>query len=89
MLCRDAPEELTCSTSISKLLKAHLEETGYDDDLKDLAKGKSYFIRAGTHSDSNAETARTQDEPNLARLLDTITPKAKGQSAVFYCLAKE
>ena len=24
---------------ISKLLKARLEETGYDDDLKDLAKG--------------------------------------------------
>lgn len=30
------------SISISKLLKARLEETGYDDDLKDLAKGMSH-----------------------------------------------
>lgn len=32
------------STRISKLLKARLEETGYDDDLKDLAKGTHLSI---------------------------------------------
>lgn len=39
----DRPQELIFR--ISKLLRAQLEESGFDDDIKDLAKGES---RAGS-----------------------------------------
>lgn len=65
---------------ISKLLKARLEETGYDDDLKDLAKGMLHSSRFSQDimADKVIETARKQDEPKLSNLLDIITPKARG-----------
>jgi hypothetical protein len=64
--------------SISKLLEARLEENGYSDELRDMAKGKSLLVNHGWADD--LETARNQDDPNITTLIETITPKAKGQS---------
>ncbi|KIR54479.1 protein SUS1 [Cryptococcus gattii Ru294] len=47
---------------IQKLLRAHLEESGWVDDLKDLAK----------------EKARAQDVPNLENLVKQISESAAG-----------
>ncbi|ORY25338.1 transcription factor e(y)2-domain-containing protein [Naematelia encephala] len=46
---------------ISQLLRAKLEEVGWDDDLKDLAK----------------EKARAQETPNLRDLLVEVNPQAQ------------
>ncbi|RSH88227.1 SAGA histone acetylase and TREX-2 complexes component [Apiotrichum porosum] len=45
---------------ISRLLRQQLEESGFDDELKDLAK----------------ETARKQGAPSLAKLVADVTPAA-------------
>ncbi|ODN75276.1 transcription and mRNA export factor SUS1 [Cryptococcus amylolentus CBS 6039] len=47
---------------IQKLLRAHLEESGWVDDLKDLAK----------------ERARAQEMPNLEALVKEISENAAG-----------
>ncbi|WVN88799.1 transcription and mRNA export factor SUS1 [Cryptococcus depauperatus CBS 7841] len=47
---------------IRKLLQAHLEESGWVDDLKDLAK----------------EKARSQETPNLQALVSEICKTAAG-----------
>ncbi|RXK42134.1 hypothetical protein M231_00491 [Tremella mesenterica] len=46
---------------ISRLLSARLQESGWEDELKDLSK----------------ETARTQEQPNLQSLIRDIRPKAQ------------
>ncbi|OWZ48486.1 protein SUS1 [Cryptococcus neoformans c45] len=48
---------------IQKLLRAHLEESGWVDDLKDLAE----------------EKARAQDVPNLESLVKQISVSAAGE----------
>ncbi|EAL21432.1 hypothetical protein CNBD1270 [Cryptococcus deneoformans B-3501A] len=53
---------------IQKLLRAHLEESGWVDDLKDLAKGEK----------GDAEKARAQDVPNLENLVKQISESAAG-----------
>jgi hypothetical protein len=42
-----------------------------------MAKGKSPLVKQGWADD--LETARNQDDPNVTTLIETITPKAKGQ----------
>ena len=54
---------------ISRSLKAHLEESGWDDDVRDMAK----------------ETARSMETPNLQALLTEITPRAKSGCIVGVC----
>jgi hypothetical protein len=69
-------QELSWRASISKLLEARLEENGYSDELRDMAKGKSLLVKQGWADE--LETARNQDDPNITTLIETITPKAKG-----------
>ncbi|OWZ32203.1 protein SUS1 [Cryptococcus neoformans AD2-60a] len=52
---------------IQKLLRAHLEESGWVDDLKDLAE----------------EKARAQDVPNLESLVKQISESAAGEFIPF------
>ncbi|TXT13477.1 hypothetical protein VHUM_00844 [Vanrija humicola] len=49
---------------ISRLLRTQLEESGFDDDVKDLAK----------------EKARRGGAPSLGKLVAEVAPAAKGES---------
>jgi hypothetical protein len=67
-----APARAAADTSIARLLRQRLEESGFDDDLKDLAK----------------EKARKAGAPSLAQLVAEVTPEAERKSKAFRVISR-